>query len=339
MFQDTVVVSSAMSAFNNAAVVAPAFFWNAVLCTPLFVAIYLLGRFYGKKLGFGDFINSERVAFWSIVMIMLWTVLMGGNYDVLRDGVSLLPWVTAGILFFSCVFIGIHTRAVPLPIWYGNARAGMRRRWWVNIALFILLMVPVGFCDTLNWWGPILQIGAVCAGLLIGRYRHFHLRAIPCMVALMLAATVAVLMQPEFFRFGQLGNLTPIHLVGVLMTGILLAAALAVDIVPACGRIHKSAFVKLKWLVRFGTVLCMVLFLLTEAVPIFMAATFMAFVLFAMSMWHRESVSAGVCGKMICLGVIAFGILIEVPTITALGVFWLSIINSNENRSDARFLL
>ncbi|MBO4582915.1 MAG: hypothetical protein J5714_02560 [Alphaproteobacteria bacterium] len=339
MFQNTVVVSSAVSAFNNAAIVSPAFFWNAILCAPLFVAIYLLGRFYGQKLGLVGFVNGERVSFWSIIMIALWVVLMGGNYDVLRDGVSLLPWVTAGILFVSCLFVGTRTRAAPLPIWYGSARATMRRRWWINIILFALLMVPVGFSDILNWWGPILQIGAVCAGLLIGRWRDWRIRAVPCMAVLMFAVVVALLMQPEFFRFGQLGNLTPIHLIGILMTGILLAAAVAVDVVPARARIHKSAFVKLKWLVRIGTALCMVLFLLTEAVPIFIATVFMSFVLFAMSVWHRESVADSVRGKILGLAVIMFGILIDLPTITAMGVFWISILNSGDARPDARFLL
>ena len=111
------------------------------------------------------------------------------------------------------------------------------------------------------------------------------------------------------------------------------------DIVPACGRIHKSAFVKLKWLVRFGTALCLVLFLLTEAVPIFIATAFMAFVLFAMSVWHRESVADSVRGKMMGLAVIMFGILIDVPTISALGLFWIAVLNSEDVRPDARFLL
>lgn len=339
MFQDNMVVNSALSAFNNAAVVAPAFFWNAVLCVPLFIGVYLFGRFYGKKLGLAGFMNPERVAFWGIIMTGLWVVFMGGNYDVLRDGVSLLPWVTAGILFVSCLFIGTKTRAVPLPLWYGNARASVRRRWWINILLFAILMVPVGFSDTLHWWGPILQVGAVCAGLLIGRWRAWRIRGVPCMAAVMLVATIALLMQPEFFRFGQLGNLTPIHLIGIMMTGILIAAAVATDIVSPQGRIHKSAFVKLKWLVRFGTVLCMVLFLLTEAVPIFIATTFMAFVLFAMSVWHRESVADSVRHKMLAMSVIMFGILVEVPTITALGLFWIAILNSDDVRPDARFLL
>ena len=339
MFQDTLVVTSAVSAFNNAAVVSPAFFWNAVLCIPLFVAIYLFGRLYGKKLGLDGLFNLERVVFWSIAMIAFWIVFMGGNYDVLRDGVSLLPWVTAGILFVSCFFIGTKTRAVPLPLWYGHAGASKRMRWLVNVAVFMILMIPVGFSDTLNWWGPFLQVGAVCAGLLIGRLRNWHVRSVPCMVLLMFAVTVALLMQPEFFRFGQLGNLTPIHLIGILMTGILLAAAIAVDVVPERGKIHKSAYVKLKWFVRFGAVLCMVLFLLTEAVPIFIATVFMAFVLFAMSLWHAESLSAGLRDKMVGFAVIMFGILIDLPTITAMGLFWLSFLSTGEKRSDARFLL
>ena len=83
----------------------------------------------------------------------------------------------------------------------------------------------------------------------------------------------------------------------------------------------------------------MVLFLLTEAVPIFIATAFMAFVLFAMSVWHRESVADSVRGKMMGLAVIMFGILIDVPTISALGLFWIAVLNSEDVRPDARFLL
>ena len=44
MFDESLVVASAVSAFNNAAVVGPAFLWNAVLASPLFVAVYVFGR-------------------------------------------------------------------------------------------------------------------------------------------------------------------------------------------------------------------------------------------------------------------------------------------------------
>jgi len=339
MFQDTVIVNSAVSAFNNAAIIAPAFFWNAVLCLPLFIGVYLFGRFYSKQIGFDTWINPERVGFWVVTMVALWIVLMGGNYAVLRDGVSLLPFVVAVVLFISCLFIGQRTRAVPLPVWYGNAHTSMKRRWVINIALFLIAMIPVGFSDTLNWWGPILQIGAVFGGLLIGRWCKRQMHAVPFMMSVMFLSSIALLMQPEYFRFGQLGNLTPVHLIGVLMTGILIAAAFAVSIVPACTRIHNSAYIKLKWLVRFGTMLCMVLFLLTEAVPIFIAATFMAFVLFAMSIWHSKSVDSNLAWRMVAMAITMFGILIEVPTVSVLGIFWISVLGLTSNQSDARFLL
>ena len=44
MFDDSLIVASATSAFNNVAVAAPAFFWNAVLCLPLFFGIYAFAR-------------------------------------------------------------------------------------------------------------------------------------------------------------------------------------------------------------------------------------------------------------------------------------------------------
>ena len=105
MFDESLVVASAVSAFNNAAVVGPAFLWNAVLASPLFVAIYVFGRKFLDVTGLRPYVTGARVTFWTIMFTALWVVFMGGNYDVLRDGVSLLPWVTAGILFVSCLFI------------------------------------------------------------------------------------------------------------------------------------------------------------------------------------------------------------------------------------------
>ena len=40
MFDETLVVQSAISAFNNAALVAPTFFWVGVLALPLMALAY-----------------------------------------------------------------------------------------------------------------------------------------------------------------------------------------------------------------------------------------------------------------------------------------------------------
>ena len=339
MFDENLVVASAVSAFNNAAIVGPAFLWNAVLASPLFIAVYVFGRKFLGATGLCPYVTRARVTFWTVVFTALWVVLMGGNYGVLRDGVSLLPWVTATILFVASIFVGINTRAVKLPIWYGRVDASNRRRWWINILVFAIAMVPVGLSDTLNWWGPILQIGAVFCGLVIGRRSGRQMRATSCVLGVMFAATVGILMQPELWRFGQLGNLTPAHLIWVLGVGVLLAAAFALDTINPRGRIHQSAYVKLKWLMRFVTVLAMILFLLTEAVPIFIGAVAMVFVLFAMSVWHAESVPTGLSNRAFALSVIAFGVLTGLVFVTAMGVLWYAVLRDEEYHGGVGFLL
>lgn len=339
MFDESLIVASAVSAFNNAAVVGPAFLWNAVLASPLFIAVYVFGRRFLDSTGVRPYVTGPRIMFWTVVFTALWVVFMGGNYDVLRDGVSLLPFVTAAILFVASIFVGVNTRAVKLPIWYGRRDVSNRRRWWINIAMFAIAMVPVGLSDTLNWWGPILQVGAVVLGMIIGRRAGRQMRATTCAIAVMLMTTIGILMQPELWRFGQLGNLTPAHLIWVLGVGVFAAAAFALDIVNPRGRIHQSAYVKLKWLIRFVTVLCMILFLLTEAVPIFIVAVVMAFGLFAMSVWHSESVPNGLANRALALNIIAFGILTGLVAVTAMGVMWYAVLRDDATRDVAGFLL
>ncbi len=325
MFNESLVVASAVSAFNNFAVAGPAFLWNAVLCAPVFIGIYLFIRRFSDEYGIKSYVTSERMTFWTVILTALWVVFMGGNYAVLRDGVSLLPWVTAAILFIACIFVGINTRAVSLPIWYGRKNVSKRRRWLINLCLVAICLVPVGFSGALKWWGPILQIMAVICGFLLGRYSHRQIRAVPSVLGVMFVTTVAVLMQPELWRFGQLGNLTPVHLLWMLVTGIMIAAAMALDMVNPRGRIHQSAYVKLKWLMRFTVALCMVLFVLTEAVPIFIAMVFMAFVSFAMSVWHSNDINPELSMRTLAWAIILFGCLISVPTITAIGIIWIAL--------------
>lgn len=338
MFDESLVVASATSAFNNFAVVPPAFLWNAVLVTPLLFGIYMFVRRFADKCGIKPYITMERMTFWTVVLTALWVVLMGGNYVVLRDGVSLLPWITAAILFVSCIFIGVNTRVIKLPIWYGNGNVSNRRRWIINLIIFALCLVPVWMCGALNWWGGLLQVAAVIIGFLIGRYTNRQMRAVPCTLGVMFVTTVAILMQPELWRFGQLGNLGPAHLLWILALGIVIAAAFALDAVLARGRIHQSAYVKLKWLMRFTLALCMVLFVLTEAVPIFIAAVVSAFLLFAMSVWHSTEVSAILAKRLLAWAIILFGCLISTPAISAIGVIWIAL-PENESTQGIGFLL
>lgn len=339
MFGEDIIVASATSAFNNAALVAPAFLWNAVLCVPLFVIIYVLARSFANKIDFVRYLNGRRVAFWAVVLSAAWVVLMGGNYSVLRDGVSLVPWLTAAILFVAFIFIGINTRDVSLPVWYGANKAGIWRRWGTNILCALLILVPVGLSDTLNWWGPILQVGAVIAGICVGRYTGRQMRDVPCALGIMFMIAIAILMQPELFRFGQLGNLTPAHLLWALGVGIAVAGAGALELVRPRGKIHHSAFIKIKWLMRVIVVLCAILFLLTEAVPVFVATVVMAFLMFAMSVWHAIDVDNGLQTKIFGCTLVMFGVMVGMPAVTALGLALVGVSVADGVNGWGRFLL
>ena len=324
MFEDSLIVSSAVSAFNNAALVAPAFFWNAVLCLPLFAAVYWFGRRAVDVLGLRKYITKNRVIFWCALMTAAWALLTGGDYNVLRDGASVLPWLMAGVLAVSMFVVGVYTRALSFPLWYGAPDASRAFKWFANLSVLGVLCVPIILSNVNELLVPGLQIVALCLGFLAGRHCKCQIQSEKWAIFAMFGAVVAILMQPEFFRFGQLGNLTPVHLVWVLLTGVILVAAMMLVIVRPHGRIHRSAFIKIKWLLRLVAGLCAVLFVLTEAVPLFLITMLVCAGLFSVSLWHAERVSVDVINWTLAVAICGFGVLVGVPTITALGILLLA---------------
>jgi hypothetical protein len=316
MFEDIVIVQSAVSAFNNAALAAPAFMWVALLALPLFGLVYFCGDAFLKRFGWTkeNFVSRSGVAV--AVLTLLWVVLFGGNYAVLRDGVSVLPFMTAVIVFLTSLFIGSHLREFALPQFKGLAR----RKKLAYIFVVILWLAMLGGSDLHAWWGPLLQIGAFVLGMMMGRAGRAAMRPIAGTVLIMMMVAVAMLMQPEFFRFGQLGDLTPLHLLALMVLGILAMAVVALYNVNPRNKIHRSAFVKLKWMVRFVVALAMVLFVMTESVPVFLGGLGATLVLFAMSVWHAESVPEELALQLFSGMLVVFGIITVMPAITALGI-------------------
>ena len=336
MLNDMIIVQSAISAFNNAALAAPAFLWWAILMLPLFWMVRMFGGMFVERLGWTKADLIPRASMTVVVMSLIWTVLFGGNYVVLRDGVSLLPFVTAGVLFVATLFIGVNTRMVALPVWRNMARIQK-----VKYALSVLcLLAVIGLSDTHAWWGPILQIGAVVAGLFIGRRaKRIQIGAVPGALFVMMMVTTAMLMQPEFFRFGQLGNLTIFHMLFIMMVGVCAVAAVAVRYVRPAGRIHRSAYIKLKWMARFIGLLGLALFLLTESVPVFLGTALAMLISFALTVWHAQLMSPQLGTRMFAMTMISFGIITVMPVITALGLVCMGGAGIADLRRDAKFLL
>lgn len=314
MFDDAIIVQSAVSAFNNAALYAPAFLWWAVLSIPLFAMVYMYGADFLGRLGWTRQNAGLRTCVTTVIMTLCWVVLFGGNYAVLRDNATVLPFMIAAIVFVASMFITSHARVADLSAVRSYLRG--RRAW----AFAALVLIVVGMSDTHAWWGPLLQIGAMVLGVLFGRMARAEMRPIAGTLLVIGATTTAILMQPEFFRFGQLGALTAFHLLFLVLIAATLAAVVALQNINSRGAIHTSAYIKLKWMFRFVAALCVVLFVMTESVPVFLGLMVVSFMSSALTIWHRDSVHAGLVEFLFATVLMLFGIITVVPVISALGL-------------------
>ncbi len=326
MFDDAIIVQSAISAFNNAALAAPAFLWSAILTLPLYILVWMFGGRVTERIGWNRNNILSNASLWTAIITFGWIVLFGGNYGVLRDDTSTLPFMIAAIIFVTSIFIGSHLQIEIFK----------KRENWLYIAL---VMVALGMSNMYTWWGPLLQIGAAGAGFMVGRLARGEMRNVPGVLLIIMATVTAMLMQPEFFRFGQLGNLTWLHIIAIMIVGVLAATTIAVRNIRPSGKIHDSAYVKLKWMVRFVAMLGFALFIMTESVPVFLGTTGAVFALVALSMWHAHNASGALGDKLYAATIIAFGIITTMPVIAAIGIVYLANLPHGNLWAESRHLL
>ena len=327
MFDDAIIVQSAISAFNNAALVAPAFFWSALLTLPLYWVVWTFSGQIAEYLRWSRGNITMRASLWVVIITLGWVVLFGGNYSVLRDDTSTLPFMIAAIIFVSSIFIGSYTRDIKFAQRRENAL-------FIALAAFVL-----GGSGMHTWWGPLLQIGSALVGFAIGRRAKMEMPAVPGLILITGATVTAMLMQPEYFRFGQLGNLTWIHLLFVVAFSFFAVATIAARNIKASNRIHDSAYIKLKWMIRFVVALGVVLFIMTESVPVFLGTAFASFVLVTLTIWHCKEIPNALGDKLFALSIIAFGILTAMPVITAVGILYMTNLSKSNLVQDIKSLL
>ena len=326
MFEDAVIVQSAISAFNNAALVAPAFLWSGILTLPIYVLIWMFANKICDKIGWVHNNIIKHASLWAVIITFGWIVLFGGNYSVLRDDTSTLPFMIAAIVFVISTFIGSHI---------GRGVLFNRK----NIPYIALAVIALGASDLHTWWGPLLQIGAAAAGFWLGGGAKSEMRSVPGVMLIIMATTTALLMQPEFFRFGQLGNLTWVHLIALMMIGAMVAATVAVRNIKPASRIHDSAYIKLKWMVRFIVMLGFAVFLMTESVPVFLGTVAAMFVLFAMSVWHSGKTPSALGDILYAMTIMLFGLVITMPVICGIGILCMAEMPHDKIWSGTKYLL
>ncbi|MBD5388923.1 hypothetical protein HDR63_01560 [bacterium] len=343
MFNDAIIVQTAVSAFNNAALYAPTFLWLGILMLPLFWMARVAGPDFvaHQTILPGLHRPATRADNYALVVlgtILGWLILMGGNYGVLRDAMSTLPYAMAGVMFFVTTLTVRQGRVVApaLPAWIANR---VRRPRLMRYLVLLMVAVVAGAFGAPGWTGFLMAAASVLMGAMVGRAMPRGMNAMLGTVLAMMMVATLMLMQPEFFHFGQLGNLTLVHMGGLILLGAFAAATLALRYVHPRGRIHHSAYVKLKWMARLVSILAAALFVLTESVPVFLGLTGVIFLMCVMSVWHAERVPADLATRMWAMTMGIFGILTGMPVITVVGIILMASLPGASWRRGARFLI
>ena len=276
--------------------------------------VFLYGRDFASKMGLDNNNPESKISFLGITSLFFWLVLMGGNYAVIRDSISLLPVLISLVLFGSMVFITNRVKKLNYL-----KKINKKSCWFI----FLLVLILSVFSAMATWWGILLQLSAVVCGMVVGDRLH---KAVPdVLISLVIFGTVTILllMQPEYFRFGQLGNLTFVHLFALLLTGFFCVTAFATRYTKAREKIHKSAYIKLKWLFRIISILALILFVLTESVPVFAGLMIVCLLSEMMTIYHSKHLPEYMFKQAWALLMICFGIIIICPLISMLGIIYL----------------
>lgn len=315
MFDEFSVVSTAISSFNNAALFAPYFFAMGLFCLPLFYLVYLYSHDILARLHWKADIES-KISFWSVFCLMLWLLIFGGNYAVIRDGISLLPVLVAFVLFVSMLYLVKQS----IKMDYLKIFKTTKQRW---ISLLILLVLAA-FSAKPDLWGILLQVSAIMCGIIVGSRFRKNIPDLSLSTFVFGFVTTLILMQPEYFRFGQLGNLTIIHTASLLLIGFFAVTVFVVKYTNARSKIYESAYIKLKWLCRIIATLALILFALTESVPVFVGLLAVVGITEMLTIYHSKKKTEILAKQSWALLLFGFGILITCPIISCFGILYLS---------------
>lgn len=315
MFSELSIVSTAISSFNNAALFSPYFFIVGVLSIPLFYFVYLYSGDILSRLKWNRSTES-MIGFWSVLFLTIWLLIFGGNYAVIRDGISLLSIMIAICLFVSIVYIVKQAKALNYLTILNNKKS--------RIFTFLILLLLGVFSAKPDLYGILLQLSAILCGVIVGSRLHKDCSDISVSTLIFGFMVTLVLMQPEFFRFGQLGNLTFIHLIGILSVGFFAITTLVLKYTNARSKIYESAYVKLKWLFRILGALALVLFVLTESVPVFLGLLAVVAINEMLTIYHSKQKNTEMFKQSWAWMLMCFGVVIICPVITCLGIVYLS---------------
>ena len=314
------IVFTAIASFNNAALLPASFFWLGLIMLPLFIIAYkmapvILSEYFQKN-------RDNMLLFIAEFSLILWLILNSGNWDAIRDGAGSLPYIIAFVLFLLCRNAMARLRAMNLksPDFWVRLNNGAKI---VIKILFIAALAAAAASSTIPEF-PLMamQLSAVFFGMVAGYFSPKPKSWANYTMSVFVIVAIAMLMQPEYFRFGKLGALTALHLIGIASILTLASIVFVFRNFKPIGFIKDNYYRYMKWFLRFCLLLILILYSLTESVPILIV---FALAVMAAAWLAAKHAKAGtdlleMSKNLFAILMMAFGILTIMPTITAAGI-------------------
>jgi len=322
MFEEFFITSSAISTFNNAALLAPEFLYMAILAIPLFYIAWIMTPEILARFLPNPKIRENQIALLTVIVIFIWTVTHQ-NFGVLRAE-SFVGILNAIIMCGSMVFLSRRYYESEWRPAFARPVAGLRRyaRYFIVPAS---IMIIVGlFAIQSGWAGVMLQMGAVGIGILSGwllQRKNAAERDVKFLTAALMAmVSYGLIMQPEFFRFGQFANLTFVHILGLLIVASLIALFFALYFFRPRGYFKKLHFERVQILTIAALSLVTVVLLITESALLFLAFAGVIFGYSVIAIAHFKKSKADELQKLKTdvwiVSLFAFGILATLPVLS-----------------------
>lgn len=321
------VVQSAVSSFNNAALLSPDFFWSALLALPIFFVFWVLAPTIAARFLPDSKSRTNIMATLVIAVTAIWT-LTHASFGALRDfswaGILVAVILCAAAVFFARRY---YESGARISQYIKTSEKWKRRTDWSVPTAVVIIAALFG---EHTWAGAILQGGAVAIGWTAGYllYRKNAAAIAPAILsgAMMLLVTLGLSMQPEFFRFGQLGQLTGLHLLFLAATVAALAGHLALNlwISRPRGFLRKATYGRAKWFLIAVAALVFLLFAITESALVFSAFAILAAIFSIIYARHRPKKDADKLGVlrhdlwMVSVGL--FGIITTMPVLVCAAI-------------------
>lgn len=152
MIDSSTIVQTAISSFNNSALLSPSFFWSFLLMLPIFFLFFIKRNEIKSNLTKFKLTKKDpNFSFVLDVILLFYLTVMSGNYDTIRNSITFIPFIIAFVLFLIIASITNFLYKNDL------INSFLKKHKKISILLVLLFLALSSYCGHPSILGFILN--------------------------------------------------------------------------------------------------------------------------------------------------------------------------------------